>query len=62
MRPVIDHAIVYIKGVVIIGEVGAIMDGIFRHLPFVAAARIVVEELLSMVGCHPWKLKKSGGF
>ena len=52
MRPFIDHAIVilYIKRVGIIGEVGAIIDGILRHLPLFVACTVVEEELLSVIG------------
>jgi len=32
------------------GEVGAIIDGILRHLPLFGACTVVDGELLSMVG------------
>ena len=60
MRPIIDNNIVilYIKRVVIIGEVGAIIiDGILRLLPHFAACAVVVTEYGRLM-CS-WKLKYS---
>jgi len=52
LRPFIDNTIVilYIKRVAIFGEVGAIIDGILRHLPLCVACTVVEEEFLSVVG------------
>jgi len=40
----------HIKGFPVIGEFGAIIDGILRHLSLFIACSVEKEELLSMVG------------
>jgi len=45
----------------VIGEVGAIIDGLLSHLPLFAACAIIDEELLSMVGrWYPYERAKAG--
>jgi len=46
LRPIVGNTIVilYIERVVIIGEVGTIIDGILRHFPLFAACAVVVTE------------------
>ena len=52
MRPIIGNgiAIPHIRSVPIIGERGAEVDGILRHLPLVIAHTVEMEGLLGIVG------------
>ena len=76
MRPIVGNNIVilyvytYVKRVRIIGEVGAIIDVILRHLSLFATCAVIDRGLLSMVGRWdlgaggkrgPGIIRKSGG-